>query len=41
MIGEYKYIASNAPNIKINYSYSIYLYLDNFVIAKRENIAFL
>ncbi len=41
MIGEYKYIVSNAPNIKINFSYSKYLGLHNFFIVKRENIAFL
>lgn len=43
MIGEnkYKYIDSNAPNIKINYSYSKYLglqFLDYWKISRKENL---
>ena len=43
MIGEnnYKYIDSNAPNIKINYSYSKYLglqFIDYWKISRKENL---
>jgi hypothetical protein len=43
MIGEnkYKYIDSNAPNIKINYSYSKYLglqFLDYWKTSRKENL---
>lgn len=43
MIGEnkYKYIDNNAPNIKINYSYSEYLglrFLDYWKISRKENL---
>tara|TARA_B110000858_G_C17752177_1_gene450232 strand:- start:161 stop:751 length:591 start_codon:yes stop_codon:yes gene_type:complete len=43
MIGEtkYKYIDSNAPNVKINYSYSKYLglqFIDYWKISRKENL---
>ena len=43
MIGEnkYKYINGNAPNVKINYSYSKYLglqFLDYWKISRKENL---
>ena len=43
MIGEnkYKYIDGNAPNVKINYSYSKYLglqFLDYWKISRKENL---